>query len=71
MATDTPEIDATPTLIPALDPEERKRRGRAAVALVRGWSEDRDSEQDQVETLDVIRRALGPDRIASDRAAFP
>ena len=51
-------------------PEERKRRNLAALALLEEWANDEEGEQDQRETVAVLRAALGPDRVASHRPAF-
>ncbi len=58
-------------LIPLMDPKERQRRNEAVLALIEQWANDEESDQDQRETMDVIRKALGPDRIASSRPIFP
>jgi hypothetical protein len=64
-----PDSPTTP-LIPPMDPEERRRRNAAVVALIEEWANDEASDQDQRETMDVLRKALGPDRVASNRPAF-
>jgi hypothetical protein len=64
-----PDASSQP-LIPPMDPEERRRRNAAAIALIEEWANDEETEQDQRETMDVLRKALGPDRIASYRTAF-
>ena len=66
----TPEASSKP-LIPTMSPDERQRRNAAALALIEEWANDEESERDQHETMDVLRTALGPDRIASDRPVFP
>jgi excisionase family DNA binding protein len=66
----TPEADATP-FVPPTSPEELALRNRAAMALLDEWAVDVEDEREQRETMDVLRRALGPGRIASDRPAIP
>ena len=65
----TPGTGPAP-LIPPITPEELTRRNRAAMALLDEWAADVEGEQDQRETMDVLRKALGPDRIASSRPAI-
>lgn len=75
MATPT----TTPTLIeaalPAAEEERRQRqveKNRAAIALLQSWREEDDPEaiQDQRETWEILRKALGEDR-SSYRKLFP
>jgi excisionase family DNA binding protein len=76
----TMAANSTPTLatpgagpapfVPPITPEELTRRNRAAMALLDEWEADVEGEQDQRETMDVLRKALGPDRIASSRPAI-
>ncbi len=56
--------------VPPITPEELTRRNQAAMALLDEWAADSEGEQDQRETMDVLRRALGPERIASSRPAI-
>jgi hypothetical protein len=62
-------VEAVPeSIIPVIEPLERLRRNAAVLDLIEEWSNDGDSEQDQRETMDVLRKALGSERIASNRA---
>jgi excisionase family DNA binding protein len=75
-----PIMSATPTLgvlgigtipfVPTIAPGELLRRNRTAMALLDEWEADVEGEQDQRETMDVLREALGPGRIASVRPAI-
>ncbi len=56
--------------VPRLSPEERARRNQAALDLLASWETEGD-EQEQRETLAVLREALGPKRVASSRSLFP
>jgi hypothetical protein len=58
------------SFVPPITPEELARRNRAAMALLDEWAADTEDEQDQRETMDVLRKALGPERIASNRPAI-
>lgn len=68
-------VNPTPTIpqalpvpfVPSITPEELTRRNRAAMALLDEWAADVEGERDQRETMDVLRKALGPERIASNR----
>jgi hypothetical protein len=72
-------VNPTPTLatpgatpapfVPPITPEELARRNRAVMTLLDEWAADVEDEQDQRETMDVLRKALGPERIASNRPA--
>jgi excisionase family DNA binding protein len=57
-------------LVPPLSAEELTRRNRALVELLDSWESEGD-EQEQRETLGVIREALGAKRVASSRNLFP
>lgn len=57
-------------LVPPITPEELARRNQAVIRLLEEWASDVASEQDQIETVEILRKALGPDRIASNREAF-
>lgn len=57
-------------LIPPITPEELARRNMAAIALLAEWVADDAGEQDQRETMDVLRSALGAERFASSRPAI-
>lgn len=65
----TPEAGAVP-FVPPITPEELARRNRAAMALLDEWAADVEDERDQRETMDVLRQALGPERVASSRPAI-
>ncbi len=69
--TTTKEAPEAPTvrLVPRITPEELARRNAAAIALLDAWEADESTDQDQRETMDVLRKALGPDRIGSNRPA--
>ena len=56
--------------VPPITPEELKRRNSAAMALLEEWAGDEADVQDQVETMAVLREALGENRIMSYRSAF-
>ncbi len=56
--------------VPRRSPEERARRNAEAVRLLRSWVEEGD-EEEQRETMRVLREALGKNRIASNRPLFP
>lgn len=58
-----------PPIVPPLAPEELRRRNEAAMRLLDEFEADPDIE-DQRETMAVLRQALGPERIISDRSAF-
>jgi excisionase family DNA binding protein len=74
VATPTPTLAArdvgSAPFVPPITPEELGRRNRAAMALLDEWEADVEGEQDQRETMDILRQALGPGRIASDRPAI-
>ncbi len=63
------EAPAAP-YIPRISPEELTRRNAEVIRLLDLWESEGD-EADQRATMDVIRRALGPERIASSRSQFP
>jgi len=50
--------------------DELRRRNLAAIALLDEWERD-GAEQEQRETMDVIRAALGENREMSNRPLFP
>ncbi len=68
----SPTLTGAPleSLIAPITPQERGRRNEAVLALIEQWANDQESDQDQRETMDVIRQTLGPDRIASSRPIF-
>ena len=55
--------------VPPIDPEDLRRRNAEMIAILDEWETDGD-EEDQRETMAVLRQALGPDRTISDRSAF-
>ena len=57
-----------PYLAP-IDPEEHRRKNAAAMRLLDEFESDED-EEDQKETMAVLREALGPNRTISNRSAF-
>lgn len=74
VATPTPTLAArdvgSAPFAPPITPEDQVRRNRAAMALLDEWEADIEGEQDQRETMDILRQALGPGRIASGRPAI-
>jgi hypothetical protein len=64
-----PSAPETP-YVPRLDPAELARRNRSAVELLDSWEAEGD-DQEQRETMQVLREALGKDRTASSRNLFP
>lgn len=56
--------------VPTVSPEERARRNREAVALLKSWTTEGD-EEEQRETMAVLREALGEKRSLSSRSLFP
>src|SRR4051794_27576042 len=56
--------------VPVFSPEERTRRNRDAMALLESWATEGD-EEEQRETMAVLREALGENRSLSSRALFP
>jgi hypothetical protein len=65
-----PEAAERPYL-PPIDDAELARRNEAAIRLLDAWEDDAASEEDQRETMAVLRVALGEDRVASSRNLFP
>ncbi len=53
-----------------LTADELAQRNRELVELLNSWESEGD-EQEQRETLTVLREALGRRRVASSRAQFP
>ena len=62
--TDTP----TP-FVPIYSAEERARRNKAAIELLSSWETEGD-EQEQRETMNVLREALGENRTLSTGPIF-
>jgi hypothetical protein len=56
--------------VPRLTADELAQRSKALVELLDSWESEGD-EQEQRETLNVLREALGERRVASSRALFP
>ena len=44
--------------VPVVSPDERARRNREAIALLKSWATEGD-EEEQRETMAVLREALG------------
>lgn len=61
---------AAGSYVPAVSADELARRNRALVELLDSWESDGD-EQEQRETLAVLRETLGTRRVASSRNHFP
>ncbi len=61
--------DTAPPFVPVIDPAERARRNKAAIDLLDSWETDGD-EQEQRETMDVLREALGTNRTLSSGSVF-
>jgi hypothetical protein len=59
-----------PSYVPRIDDAELLRRNQAAIRLLDSWEQDGD-EEEQRETLAVLKAALGEQRIASSRNLFP
>ena len=57
--------------LPPIDEVELARRNQAAVRLLDAWEQDEEGEEEQRETLAVLKAALGEGRIASSRNLFP
>ena len=61
---------ATEPYVPPLTADELAQSNKALVELLDSWESEGD-EQEQRETLGVLREALGTRRVASSRALFP
>ena len=55
--------------LPPIAPDDLQRRNAAAIRVLDQFETDGD-EEDQKETMKILRQALGPDRDISDRSAF-
>ena len=66
----TAEPDTRKPYVPRITPEELAERNRRAIELLKSWVKDGD-EQEQRETMAVLREALGENRTASYRNLFP
>jgi hypothetical protein len=56
--------------VPPLDDAELALRNAAAVRLLDSWESEGD-EEEQRETMQILRRVLGTERSASSRNLFP
>jgi len=65
----TRSSNATP-LVPRLSEEELDQSNRELAELLDSWEKDGD-EQEQRETLAILREALGERHMVSPRNAFP
>lgn len=65
-----PEAEAHDAYVPPIAADELARRNRSAIALLDAWEAEGD-EDEQRETMRVLRTALGADRVASSRPLFP
>jgi hypothetical protein len=65
----SPEV-ASGSYASPLTADELARRNRELIELLNSWESEGD-EQEQRETLTVLREALGRRRVASSRAQFP
>jgi hypothetical protein len=63
-----PEPSAPP-YVPPIDEDQLARKNLALIQLLDSW--DLEEEEEQRETMAVLRKALGEDRIASNRNLFP
>ena len=61
---------SSPRYVASRTTSELAQRNKALIELLNSWESEGD-EQEQRETLNVIREALGPRRVASSRAQFP
>jgi hypothetical protein len=55
--------------VPRVSAEELARSNRELAELLDSWENEGD-EQEQRETMEVLRQALGKDRVASSRKLF-
>jgi hypothetical protein len=71
VASTSPVPEAQPIpFVPSISREELARRNAEVVAFLDALADDVESEQDQRETWEVLRRALGEERVASSRPAI-
>lgn len=70
MATIHTPAAAAGSFVPPVSADELARRNRSLVELLDSWESEGD-EQEQRETLAVLRETLGPRRVASSRNLFP
>jgi len=66
-----PGETSRPGYVPPMSEAELARRNQAAMRLLDAWENDEESEEEQRETLAVLKAALGEGRIASSRNLFP
>jgi excisionase family DNA binding protein len=66
----TPAATTEGPYVPPISAEELARRNRAALELLDSWETEGD-EEEQRETLAVLRESLGARRVASYRNLFP
>jgi len=57
--------------LPLIGEDELVQRNQAAIRLLDAWEADEAGEEDQRQTLAVLREALGERRIAASRCLFP
>ena len=65
-----PPATAKRPYVPPVSAEELARSNRELAELLDSWETEGD-EQEQRETLAVLRESLGARRVASDRNLFP
>jgi hypothetical protein len=68
-----PQVNPDPTsgtYVSSRTTDDLAQRNKALIELLNSWESEGD-EQEQRETLNVIREALGTRRVASSRAQFP
>jgi hypothetical protein len=59
-----------PRLMPKLTHEERMAKNRRAIESLNRFMTEGDPEE-QCETWEILRKALGPERTISNRSLFP
>jgi hypothetical protein len=62
--------EARPSYVPPIGADELLRRNRAAMALLDRWEAESD-EDEQRDTMEALRDALGEGRSLSSRPLFP
>jgi hypothetical protein len=65
-----PEARPATPYVPPLSGDETARRDRDLIELLDSWESEGD-EQEQRETLGLLREALGARRVGSSRPLFP
>jgi len=65
-----PQTMALHPYVPPITEEELARRNQAAIRLLDSWETEGD-EEEQHETMEMLRHALGQGRTVSDRKLFP